>query len=58
MLLGGEPFAERLAMHWNFVARTRDELITAIEEWNHQTDRFGVVGGDLKRIPAPPMLAA
>ncbi len=58
MLLGGRPFTERLAMHWNFVARTADELVRAIDEWNDNSERFGTVGGGLPRIPAPPMLTA
>ena len=56
MLLGGEPFTEQLRMHWNFVARTTDELARAVTDWNDESDRFGpAVGGGLPRIPAPPL---
>ena len=29
MLLGGEPFAERIVMWWNFVGRDHDEIVAA-----------------------------
>jgi quercetin 2,3-dioxygenase len=55
MLLGGEPFAERLVMWWNFVGRTHEEIAAARADWESGT-RFGVVHGyDGGRIPAPPM---
>lgn len=55
LLLGGEPFPERIRMHWNFVARDDDELRRAVDEWNGGDDRFGPVGGGLARIPSPPV---
>jgi len=55
MLLGGQPFTEPLRLHWNFAARSRDELTTAVRDWNHDSPRFGAVGGGLARIPAPPL---
>lgn len=55
MLLGGLPFGERVQMWWNFVARTREELTGAWQDWDqHNTDRFGEVGSTLPRIDAPP----
>jgi redox-sensitive bicupin YhaK (pirin superfamily) len=55
MLLGGEPFAERLVMWWNFVGRTHEEIAAARADWESGT-RFGAVHGyDGGRIPAPPM---
>jgi hypothetical protein len=55
VLLGGEPFPDRLAMFWNFVARTRDELEAAAAEWAGGDPRFGQVGGGLDRMPVPSM---
>ena len=58
MLLGGEPFAERIVMWWNFVGRDHDEIVAARQAWE---DRAGggpygrVVGYDGPDIPAPPM---
>lgn len=53
LVLGGEPFGEQVAMWWNFVARTRDELETAWRDWRDRTDRFGAVPSTLERIEAP-----
>ncbi len=55
MLLGGEPFAERLVMWWNFVGRTHEDIAAAREDWESGS-RFGAVHGYAGgRIPAPPM---
>jgi quercetin 2,3-dioxygenase len=55
LLLGGEPFAERIVMAWNFVGRSRDETDRAAADWNAgDEDRFGPVASALARIPAPP----
>src|SRR4051794_25135606 len=53
LLLGGEPFRDRVLMWWNFVARTRDEVELATKEWNSESERFGAVNSRLARIPAP-----
>jgi redox-sensitive bicupin YhaK (pirin superfamily) len=55
-LLGGEPFEDDLVMWWNFVGRDHAEIVTAREEWETGSGRFGhvVTHGD-ERIPAPPM---
>jgi redox-sensitive bicupin YhaK (pirin superfamily) len=53
LLLGGEPFGERIVMWWNFVARSRDELAAAYASWEAADDRFGRVASALPRIPAP-----
>ncbi|HEY6531797.1 MAG TPA: pirin family protein [Acidimicrobiales bacterium] len=55
VLLGGEPFPDRLAMFWNFVGRTRDELEEAAADWASGDPRFGEVGGGLPRTPVPSM---
>jgi quercetin 2,3-dioxygenase len=56
MLLGGEPFEERLVMWWNFVARDHDEVVQMRADWADGTPRFGTVRGyDGAPLPAPPM---
>ncbi|MEU6746515.1 pirin family protein [Actinomadura nitritigenes] len=55
VLLGGEPFAEKLVMWWNFVARSGEEIRRAREDWT-SGDAFGVVHGyDGPPIPAPAL---
>jgi len=54
LLLGGVPFGEPILMWWNFVARTRDEITGAYEQWRAEDGRFGEVRSPLDRIPAPP----
>ena len=55
LLLGGEPFSEPVAMWWNFVGRSKDELRTARQQWAAGDDRFGPVDTALARIPAPAL---
>ncbi|WP_433383321.1 pirin family protein [Actinoplanes sp. CA-142083] len=56
LLLGGEPFEERLVMWWNFVARDHDEIVGMRLDWESHTPRFGEVHGyDGPPLPAPPM---
>ncbi|GAA2142359.1 pirin family protein [Kitasatospora kazusensis] len=53
MLLGGEPFEEKIVMWWNFIARTDEDIRQAREEWMTGT-RFGEVHGyDGDRLAAP-----
>jgi redox-sensitive bicupin YhaK (pirin superfamily) len=62
VLIGGEPFKERLVMWWNFIARSHSEIKQMRMMWNDRENRdqghdnFGVfedeVGG---WIPAPEM---
>jgi redox-sensitive bicupin YhaK (pirin superfamily) len=54
MLLGGEPFGEKLLMWWNFVARTRDEIDAAHGSWVQDDGRFGTVASTLPRIEGRP----
>jgi redox-sensitive bicupin YhaK (pirin superfamily) len=57
LLLGGEPFDERIVMWWNFVCRDHDEIVAARTEWM-DGDGFGTVHGyDGDRLAAPPMPA-
>jgi quercetin 2,3-dioxygenase len=54
LLLGGLPFDEPVLMWWNFVARTRDEIAAARDDW--QAGRFGLVRGyNGAPIDAPPL---
>ncbi|HEY0000497.1 MAG TPA: pirin family protein [Actinoplanes sp.] len=56
LLLGGEPFEERLVMWWNFIAREHDEVVQMRADWVDATPRFGTVRGyDGPPLPAPPM---
>ena len=57
LLLGGEPFGEKILMWWNFIGRTHQDIAKAREEWNAQsTPRFpsfeDSIGG---YIPAPDL---
>ncbi|NNC48431.1 MAG: pirin family protein [Sphingomonas sp.] len=52
MLLGGEAFATKRHVWWNFVSSSRDRINQAKEDWNER--RFPVVpGDDQERIPIP-----
>lgn len=53
MLLGGEPFEAPIVMHWNYVGRSRAEMVEASEQWNAEDGRFGRVDSALARIPSP-----
>ncbi len=56
LLLGGEPFEERLVMWWNFVGRSGEEIADYAEQWNGDSGRFGtVIGYDGARLSAPPL---
>jgi len=56
-LLGGEPFAEKLVMWWNFVGRSHEDVAAARDDWAAGR-RFGVVRGyDGDPLPAPPLPA-
>jgi quercetin 2,3-dioxygenase len=56
LLIGGEPFEERIVMWWNFVGRDHDEIVAAREAWMDGHDRFGTVRGySGEPLPAPAM---
>ncbi|MGK5110509.1 MULTISPECIES: pirin family protein [unclassified Geodermatophilus] len=56
LLLGGEPFEERIVMWWNFVGRSGEEIADYAQRWNAEDDRFGaVVGYEGERLSAPPL---
>lgn len=50
LLLGGTPFPDQLVMWWNYVARTRDEVVAAHRDWTAGDTRFGTVASPLPRI--------
>jgi redox-sensitive bicupin YhaK (pirin superfamily) len=52
MLLGGEAFATRRYVFWNFVSSSRDRINQAKEDWKAQ--RFDLIPGDDEEfIPLP-----
>ena len=52
MLLGGEAFASKRHVWWNFVSSSRDRINQAKDDWDQH--RFPVVPGDAdERIPLP-----
>ena len=56
LLIGGEPFDERIVMWWNFVGRDHDDIATAREQWMRADPRFGTVHGyPGNRLPAPTL---
>lgn len=50
LVLGGVPFPEPLLMWWNFVARSREEVSEARNQWAGDDARFGSVASSLARI--------
>lgn len=55
ILVGGEPFGERIVMWWNFVARSHEEIALARTQWERR-ERFGDVRGYAgPRLAAPPL---
>jgi redox-sensitive bicupin YhaK (pirin superfamily) len=58
LLIGGTPFTEPIAMWWNFVGRTHDDIETMRRQWQEHSDRFGEVAGfegDVVRLEAPEL---
>ena len=54
LIVGGVPFAEPVVMWWNYVARTRAEIIAAHDDWTQESERFGRVASRLPRIEVGP----
>lgn len=55
-LVGGPPFEESILMFWNFVGRTRDEIVEAANQWNASDPRFGEVSAYPRgRLSSPPV---
>jgi redox-sensitive bicupin YhaK (pirin superfamily) len=58
LLIGGEPFDERIVMWWNLVGRSHDDIAEARTAWESGSPRFGTVTGyDGPPLPAPGMPA-
>lgn len=62
LLIGGEPFPERIIMWWNFIGRDHDEVVAYRDQWQAEVvagadpaGRFGTVSGDHAPLPAPPL---
>ncbi len=59
LLLGGQPFEERLVMWWNFIGRSQSDIELARKAWNDEDtarEVFGSVRADTgPRMLAPPM---
>ena len=53
LLVGGAPFEAPVLMWWNFVARSRAEIVDAARAWNEGDGRFGPVASPLEPLPAP-----
>ncbi|MGH8455906.1 MAG: pirin family protein, partial [Stenotrophobium sp.] len=53
LLLGGEPFAEDILMWWNFVGRSKDEIVQVTRDWNAGRHFGEVRGYDGARLVAP-----
>jgi len=57
MVLGGEPFEERLVMWWNFVGRSHEDIVRFRTEWE-EGGGFGTVDGfDGASLAAPALPA-
>ena len=56
LLIGGEPFPEKVLMWWNFVARTPEEIADARADWEEHR-RFGDVSAYRgPRLSAPSLV--
>lgn len=54
LIVGGVPFEEPILMWWNYVARTRDEIVAAHDDWTGGAERFGHVASSLPRVDVAP----
>jgi redox-sensitive bicupin YhaK (pirin superfamily) len=45
LLIGGEPFDEKIVMWWNFVGSSHDDVAAARDDWEAADARFGSVDG-------------
>jgi redox-sensitive bicupin YhaK (pirin superfamily) len=54
LLLGGAPLDDEIVMWWNYVGRTRDEIVEAHAAWTRRDARFGPVTSSLEAIDVAP----
>ncbi len=54
LLIGGVPFESPVLMWWNYVARTKAEVVAAHAAWDAGDERFGRVDSRLARISTGP----
>lgn len=54
VLLGGVPWPVPPLMWWNYVARTREEIVEAHRSWERDDGRFGTVDSLLPRVSVAP----
>ncbi len=57
LMLGGQPFGEKILMWWNFIGRTHEDIVKARADWNAaDSARFpGFEDSIGERIPAPDL---
>lgn len=56
LLLGGEPFDEKIVMWWNFIGRSQQDIEEARAAWMAGDERFGPVPGfDGAPLAAPDL---
>ncbi len=55
LIIGGEPFHEDILIWWNFVARTKEEMIQAAKAWDNHTQFGEVIGFKGDRLIPPPL---
>ena len=53
LLVGGEPFGEQIVMWWNFVGRTREEMVAARADWEGHGDRGSPTCAHRSADPGP-----
>ena len=55
LLIGGTPFTDGLLMWWNFIGRSKAEIVQYTRDWNTGAEIFGEVRGyPGARLTAPP----
>lgn len=55
LIIGGEPLKEDILIWWNFVARTKEEMIKAADLWKHHQHFGEVKGYEGDRLEPPPI---
>jgi quercetin 2,3-dioxygenase len=55
LLLGGEPFGERVVMWWNFLGTDHEGVAADRSDWQSGSARFGLVPGDRTPMAAPEL---